>query len=438
MSLPDGLLVSFYGDDFTGSTAVAEVLSFAGLPTALFLDIPTPERLAEFAGYRAIGIAGVARSKSPAWMDAHLPPLFEALAGLKAPITHYKVCSTLDSAPHVGSIGRAAELAVPRLGGAWHPVLVAAPAIARYQAFGNLFAVVDGEGYRLDRHPTMSRHPVTPMTEADVRRHLAGQTAMPMALVDLLALAASRAAPEPGRLNVIDVIDDASLREAGRLIWANRGDRLFAVGSQGVEYALVAHWQAEGWLDAPPVMRAAAVDRLAVVSGSCSPVTTRQIDHAVAKGFRPLPLNAALAVDARSWQAEIERAAEAAGDGHVVAYTARGPDDPAIPALREAIRASDADGEAVHQRIGEGLGHLLQTILSRTGLRRAVIAGGDSSGHAGTVLGIEALTALAPIAPGAMLCRGHRSTSDIEIAMKGGQMGGPDYFSAVMNGGALS
>ena len=58
-SLPQGPLVSFYGDDYTGSSAVMEVLTFAGLPTVLFLDVPTPERLARFEGYRGIGIAGV-------------------------------------------------------------------------------------------------------------------------------------------------------------------------------------------------------------------------------------------------------------------------------------------------------------------------------------------------------------------------------------------
>ena len=61
-----------------------EVMTFAGLPTVLFLDVPTPERLARFAGYRGIGIAGVARSRSPEWMDRHLPPVFRALAEMRS------------------------------------------------------------------------------------------------------------------------------------------------------------------------------------------------------------------------------------------------------------------------------------------------------------------------------------------------------------------
>ena len=71
-------------------------------------------------------------------------------------------------------------------------MIVGAPRLKRYQMFGNLFAAVDGVGYRLDRHPTMSRHPVTPMDEADLRVHLAAQTARRIELVDMLQLRARR------------------------------------------------------------------------------------------------------------------------------------------------------------------------------------------------------------------------------------------------------
>ena len=84
-------MVAFYGDDFTGSSASMEVLAFAGLPTVLFLDLPSPARLEAFRAYRGIGIAGVARARSPAWMDEHLPPVFHLLAATGAPVLHYKV-----------------------------------------------------------------------------------------------------------------------------------------------------------------------------------------------------------------------------------------------------------------------------------------------------------------------------------------------------------
>jgi uncharacterized protein YgbK (DUF1537 family) len=446
--LPPGPIVAFYGDDFTGSTAVLEVLTFAGLPSVLFLDVPTPEQRARFAGYRGVGIAGVARSKSPAWMERHLPPVFDFLATVGAPIAHYKICSTMDSAPRVGSIGKAADLAIPVLGGAWHPFVVAAPAINRWQAFGNLFAAVDGTAYRLDRHPTMSRHPVTPMHEADVRRHLGEQTRRAIELVDLTALQAghgeARIALADGAIVALDVVDDATLAETGRLVWEHRGERLFAVGSQGLEYALVAHWREAGLLDAAlDQAPAGAADRIAVVAGSCSPVTAAQIAHAEARGFAAIKLDAPRAVDEAAWSAEVARGAAAAlgalGEGRdPIVYTASGLDDPAVAALSAAVEASGADPETIHARIGAGLGHVLAAVLERGGLHRAIVAGGDSSGHAGMALGIDALTALAPIAPGAPLCRAHRSGDVLELALKGGQMGTPDYFSAVKRGRAAA
>ena len=152
-----------------------EATAFAGLDTVLFLSPPPADRLRTFASARVIGIAGVARAQSPQWMDDNLPPIFDLLGATGAPIVHYKVCSTFDSAPHIGSIGRAIEIGSRRFDG-WTPMIVADPGMGRYQACGNLFAAVRGDVYRLDRHPVMSRHPVTPMDEADLGRHLARQT----------------------------------------------------------------------------------------------------------------------------------------------------------------------------------------------------------------------------------------------------------------------
>jgi 3-oxoisoapionate kinase len=451
-ALPDGLLISFYGDDFTGSTSVMEVLTFAGLPTVLFFDIPTAAQRAQFAGYRSIGIAGIARSQTPEWMDVNLPPIFEALAELNAPVSHYKVCSTFDSSPHVGSIGRAVDLAAPVLGGDWHPLIIAAPAIARYQAFGNLFAAVEGVSYRLDRHPTMSRHPVTPMAEADIRRHLAEQTNRTIGLIDCVAMkhgmADTRLHEELARgveIVPLDVIDDGMLAEAGRLVWKNCGKRIFAIGSQGVEYALVAYWREAGLLpNQPEVMRAPAAERIACASGSCSPVTAGQISYASRNGFADIRLDAARAVDAAEWEREIGRAVEKAlaaiGQGQdPLVFTASGPGDPAVAKMASAIEMSGLSAEEVNGRIGVGLGRILDRIMREAKISRVAIAGGDTSGHAALTLGIYALTALAPIAPGSPLCRAHSNDpahAQLEIALKGGQIGAPDFFCAVKQGGS--
>jgi 3-oxoisoapionate kinase len=450
-ALPDGLLVAYYGDDFTGSTSVMEVMTFAGLPTVLFLDMPTDAQVARFAGYRSIGIAGVARSQTPAWMDDHLPPVFHKLAALGAPIAHYKVCSTFDSAPHVGSIGRAIDLAVPILGGAWCPLVTAAPAIARYQAFGNLFAAVGGVGYRIDRHPTMSRHPVTPMDEADLALHLAKQTDRSIGLVDLVAMKRGEADNQLARERTrgaeiisLDIVDEETLAEVGRLVWQHRGERLFAVGSQGLEYALVAHWRAAGLLEAPQQsFRAPAVERIAAVSGSCSPVTAGQIAFAGQNGFATIRVDAACAVDVLAWERELGRAADRAlaaiGEGKdPLIFTAAGPDDPAVADMVSAIEASGQSAGVINDRVGAGLGRLLDRVVGEAALTRAAIAGGDTSGHAALEMGIYALTALAPIAPGSPLCRAYSDKpahARLEIALKGGQIGAPDFFCAVKRGG---
>ena len=73
--LPEGPLIAWYGDDYTGASAVMEVLSLAGLDAVLFLDIPDETQLSAFADYRAVGIAGDARAQSPEWMELNLPEI---------------------------------------------------------------------------------------------------------------------------------------------------------------------------------------------------------------------------------------------------------------------------------------------------------------------------------------------------------------------------
>lgn len=453
-SLPEGVLLAWYGDDFTGAAAVMEVLTLAGLPSVLFLEIPTSALLAKFSHCRGLGLAGVSRSKSPQWMEAHLPGIFATLSRWGAPIVHYKICSTLDSAPHVGSIGKAIELALRQFEQSWVPVLTAAPAIQRYQLFGNLFAASLERIYRLDRHPTMSRHPVTPMAEADVRVHLAQQTRCRIGLVDYAALEGGRfeqALREELQagcdLIAIDAVDERSLAAAGELIWSHRAKELFVVGSQGVEYALLAHWKASGVsFESPSVGPAAAVDRIAVVCGSCSPVTAGQIEWARAHGFQLIRIDARRAVDARSWEQaigqatdEAVRAIDEARDPLV--YSACGPDDPAVGAVFEAIEASGLDSGLVNRNIGMGLGRILDSIFRRTRVRRGVLAGGDTSGYGSRALGIKALTLSAPIVPGAALFRAHSEDplhNTLEIALKGGQMGPADFFGQVKHGGAAA
>ena len=203
------LLVSYYGDDFTGSTDVMESLTSSGIPTVLFLGVPQPDMLQRFADCRAVGIAGTSRSETPEWMQQNLAPALRWLQDLDAAICHYKVCSTFDSAPGIGSIGKAIEIGRACFAQPLVPVVVGAPQLRRYTAFGHLFAAYQGQVFRIDRHPVMSRHPVTPMDEADLAIHLGKQTRLAVSVADLTVL---RAADADAR------IDECAGRGAGILL----------------------------------------------------------------------------------------------------------------------------------------------------------------------------------------------------------------------------
>ena len=122
------LRLAFYGDDFTGSTDALEVLSFSGLRCALFLSVPTPEQMQALGGFDAIGVAGSSRAMTTAELDADLPGVLAGLAALPVPLVHYKVCSTFDSSPGTGSIGRVMELARDVFTQHLVPVVAATPA----------------------------------------------------------------------------------------------------------------------------------------------------------------------------------------------------------------------------------------------------------------------------------------------------------------------
>jgi len=413
--------LAFYGDDFTGSTDALEFLTRAGLRTRLFLTPPSP---AQVAGLDAVGVAGFTRALAPAAMERELRASFAALRALRPRHVHYKVCSTFDSSPRVGSIGRAIDVGAEIFPQRFVPLLVGAPALGRYCVFGNLFARMGigstGEIHRLDRHPSISRHPVTPMTEADLQRHLARQTRKRIALLDVLALerperetrakldALARAGAE---IVLFDALRPEHVARIGALLaaLASRTRPLFSIGSSAVEMALGAVAPTRSL----SLRSARAARPLLVVSGSCSPVTASQIDWAEANGFAAFPFD-----DRAS-----RRAAESLRRGrHTIVYSHRGR------RAREPIAAAE---------LGGALGWLARDLAARHGVRRMVVAGGDTSSYAARALGLESLEMLAPLAPGAPLCRARAPSSPvdgIEINFKGGQVGAADYFGAVARG----
>ncbi|MER8751840.1 four-carbon acid sugar kinase family protein [Mesorhizobium sp. M1050] len=438
------LLLSYYGDDLTGSTDVMEALELGGVPTVLFMRQPDEALLSRFAHCQAIGLAGTSRSETPHWMDAHLRDAFTWLKTLNAAICHYKVCSTFDSSPTIGSIGRAIEIGRSVFAQDSVPLLVGAPQLKRYTAFGHLFAAYRDQYFRIDRHPVMSRHPTTPMDESDLLIHLSRQTALSSGLIDLATLQSASRSAAFDRLTangtaivLVDVDNLETQALAGKELWRvrKRGGS-FVVGSSGIEYALLGEWASNGIVSAgqgftPP----GTADRIAVVSGSCSPTTERQIRHALTDGFDGIEVDPVELVSQASQQAIARatasgRASLQAGRS-VILYTALGP---------TADRGAEIDRqEGARHRLGRGLGQILRSLTAEQSLRRVVVAGGDTSSHALGEMGVDALTIRMPLpaSPGSPLCVAHsriKAIDELEVALKGGQVGSDRYFSAIRDG----
>jgi 3-oxoisoapionate kinase len=445
------LLVAYYGDDFTGSTDVLEALAVAGVRTALFLKPPTPKQLARFPGLRAFGIAGASRTMSPREMDQALPPIFRALHRSGAVLAHYKICSTFDSSPEVGSIGHVIDLAQRTFHSPTVPLVVGAPVLGRYCVFGNLFARsgLDSEPHRLDRHPTMQRHPITPMDESDLRLHLGKQTRRTIELFDVLKLASAdvelvfrKITAKPPGVLLFDVLDESHLPVVGKMIWnyAQAHAPLFAVGSSGLEYALTAHWRGER-----PSWSVKPVQQTVAISGSCSPVTARQIALAFKSGFSGIPLDPVKFIDPQKRDREVSSAVTECvrliqTGRSVILHTSLGPDDPRVAATHRALtRAGLSPGDQrlkLGRLVGPLLGTILRMVTERVDLRRLVVAGGDTSWFVANELRIEALGMAGPMAPGSPLCRIHSANPAIhgrEIVFKGGQVGRDDFFTKVLH-----
>jgi len=481
------LLLTFYGDDFTGSTDALEQLTLAGIRTALFIKPPTARQLARFKGLQAVGVAGMTRSLTPEVMERELKPALLALKKLKPRHVHYKVCSTFDSSPRTGSIGRAIDLGAEICPAPFVPVLAAAPALGRYTLFGTHFARYGigstGAIHRLDRHPSISKHPVTPMTEADLRLHLAKQTRKRIALFDVTKVSL----PEPDAQTsltellrekpdviLFDALTGDHLGTIGALLERHASSKrpLFSVGSSGIEAALAAAWNvAAGILPAvepgfqpggskhtetqttpiipelqtsprlhpggrmPPSTSGRMPDAtpLLIGSGSCSPVTSGQIAWALQHGFAEVALDA-VALTKSAAAREIPRAAQAAAKllragRSVIVHSTKSGSDPRIAAKLKGRTA---------EVLGSALGKILRSAAEQSSVRRVCIAGGDTSSYAARALGIEALEMIAPLTPGAPLCRATAPGSPadgLEFVFKGGQVGAENYFQHVRRGG---
>lgn len=413
-------LYGWYGDDFTGSTDTLATLAERGLRALLFLRQPSEAQLAAAGPLDAIGIAGASRAMAPEAIVAELTAIGRFFAGQGVGLMHYKCCSTFDSAPHIGSIGAAVGALKPFFPNPLVPILGGQPNLGRFCLFGTLFAAGgDGTIHRIDRHPTMSRHPVTPMAEADLRRHLAAQGLNNIGLVDYRAYAegsAARAASPDGSPAVLfDVAIEADLTAIGRLLATSLvNGPMLAVGASSVARAYAAgHGKAVVVASAPDAARRETGPVLALV-GSLSPVTRAQVE--AAQGYTMLEVNAGRLLADADYAAELRAAAlSELAQGDVMLVTEQ-----------------PADAPAAAGAVAGATGALLAAIIAEARLGRLVVAGGDTSTMAIRSLPLWGLSYRGPCVPGAPLCRAHSDDArlnGLEIVLKGGQMGPSGFFN---------
>lgn len=431
----NNILLAFYGDDFTGSTDALECITLAGAKALLFIEPPTSEELKRYPNLDVIGVAGKTRSLSPEEMENVLLPAFTQLLASGAGQIHYKVCSTFDSSAAIGSIGKAIDCGAEICSTTLIPVLGGTPALGRYCLFGNLFAQMGigtrGDIFRLDRHPSMKNHPVTPALESDICKLIGHQTAKKIGLIDVLKLDTPyqhwvNTIQNDTEVVVLDVLYENQLSNIGAWLAAlQQGDKpVFSIGSSGIEMALGKYFNSIQRLQ--PTLswnHPGCSIPLLVVSGSCSPITAAQIQWAKNKGFEEVILH----------ESSIQE------DGNVEPTIVQ-----QVQTLLEkqiSVILHTGDKQSIHlsaEKMGTALGTVAKELVTLTGIKRVGFSGGDTSSYAARALGIDAVEMLAPLVKGAPLCRAfskYQSINGLEVNFKGGQVGGENYFQLLQNGG---
>ena len=417
----------WYGDDFTGATDTLATLARRGHRAFLFLRVPEPQQLARVGDLDAVGIAGAARTMSPEEMRTELMPVGSFFRNLGIRLLHYKCCSTFDSAPERGNLAVAATILREFVAHETVAIVGGQPSLGRYCAFANLFASFGsgGDVFRLDRHPTMSRHPATPMNEADLRRHLGalgmpevGAIHWPRLAGDQEAIAAewrhlSKTAPAV----LLDALDGQHIDAIGRLLRSESRQRsLLAIGPSSIAQAFFPEREPA----AGPSPDATDGPVLAFV-GSLSPTTRAQM--AAAQSYERLAIDPAGILSSADVREQVVAATVAmlAEGKHVMLSTA--PEAGDVP---HAAAANLAEVSAA----------LVDAILKRHPVQRLAIAGGDTSSRIAGHLGYWGLGYHRQIDNGVAvsLARSDDPSRDgMLVMLKGGQMGQERLFETFLD-----
>lgn len=406
-------------DDFTGATDLANTLVKEGARTVQLLGVPRPDDPVPEADAIVVALKSRTAPVHEAVVDSVAALDWLLAAGCRR--AFFKICSTFDSTD-AGNIGPVADALLARLGAGFAPVCPAFPTNGRTVYLGHLFV-----GTVLLNESGMENHPLTPMRDANLVRVLGRQTQgtvglVPFATVEQGAAAirsAFNALRDQGRrYAIVDALTDAHLCAIG----AASDNVALLVGGSGLAIGLPATWRDAGLLAArtdaarlPP-----ATGRAAVVAGSCSRATLAQIgfarDRVPTLTLDPLarPDAAALAQEAIAW------------------IDAQPADRPIVI----AASATPERVEALQQKLGrEAAGHLVERTLADVadalvarGVRRLVVAGGETAGAVVSRLGVRRLAIGPEIDPGVPWTYAPDTAGGLHLALKSGNFGGRDFF----------
>lgn len=408
------MLLGCIADDFTGATDLASLLTRGGMRVVQTIGVPE----------QPVGDADavvVALKSRTAPVDQAVSQSLSALRWLKALGCcqyFFKICSTFDSTPQ-GNIGPVMEALMAELGARLTVVCPAFPENARTVYKGHLFV-----GDRLLSESGMENHPLTPMKDSNLIRLLQPQTRLRVGLVSHervasgatdLRHALSEAAGTGHGAVIVDALTETDLRTI-----AEAAEELpLLTGGSGLSIGITENFRRAGLLrfgSIDPAFRMPA-GRTAVIAGSCSTATRTQVEQWLSHspGYRIDPSRLMASDDIVS--AALEWADKQSSDFMI--YSTASPD--AVQKIQNQYPA---------QAIGEKLEQALSSIAARladSGIRRFIVAGGETSGAVVQKLGIKALRIGPSIAPGVPWTQSLHEPH-ISLALKSGNFGGPRFF----------
>ncbi|MGI5380258.1 3-oxo-tetronate kinase [Streptomyces sp. CA-251387] len=418
-----GIRLGCIADDFTGATDLANNLVRAGMRVVQLIDVP-PAGAERAVDADAVVIALKSRTVPAAdAVEASLRAL-DRLRSMGAEQVYFKYCSTFDSTP-AGNIGPVTEALMDALGTDFTVATPAFPDNGRTVFKGHLFV-----GDVLLADSGMRHHPLTPMTDSNLVSVLGAQTTRAVGLIHHTVVAegaeAIRARIDALREDGfgIAIVDAVSNDDLVRLAAAVRGLPLVTAGS-GLAIGLPANWgfkpsRAAAQLPPPDGHRA-------IVSGSVSAATNRQVLEYLRSGrpaFSVDPLRVAAGEDVVG-QA-LAFAAAHLGDGPVLVYSTESADT--VRTVQGRLGAAEA-GELVERT----LARVAQGLVER-GVRRLVVAGGETSGAVVQALGLTGLRIGPQIDPGVPWCAAVLPGGEtLHITLKSGNFGGPDFFTSAFD-----